>query len=111
MTTSSERLAIVETKVKSFEKAMEAIPGRFSSIVDKLDRILTRHEDKIRDVISAELKLYRSRLSEIENKQRELEVVRFLSKYPKITLIILFVFYLMAIEDFRDVLLSLIGVF
>ena len=102
----NERLAIVETKVKAFEKAMEEIPGKFSNIIDKFDRVLSKHEEKIKDVVTSELRSYQEKIDELEGKLKQLDFIRFLAKYPKVAILIIIFLYLMAISDIREIVLK-----
>jgi len=104
----NERLAVVETRVDAFEKAVERLSNRLNSLLDKLDTILTRHEQQIKASVAQEMSIYKKEFNIMKMKLKQLEVLLFFSKYPKLAIFIAMILYLFAISDVRDYIFKIL---
>ncbi len=97
MQTEKERLAIIETKVATFEKMVDSLFKKLDKSIVKLDNTLNDHEDNIRELIDVAM-------GEIKQLKKDLEVVITFSRHPWLARGILLFLYLFTFKEVRDVI-------
>lgn len=101
MATEKERLAIIETKVDTFEKMIDSLFKKLDKSIVKLDKTLNDHEENIRKVIDIEM-------DEIKQLKHDLEIILTFARHPKLAWLVLVFLYMFSFKEFRDMILGIV---